>query len=112
LFAAIEHFSSENGARLLRKICQALEADGVLVGSTPIFEEQGFYNPEHDNEFFAQEQLRAFLVPHFEDVEIWTSRWPSRTEGYFRCRGPRVLSDSELESGVASYDTLRASVLP
>ncbi len=41
LFAAIEHFSIENGMKLLQKIANALltSKNGTLFGSTPIFQE-------------------------------------------------------------------------
>ena len=37
VFASIEHFSAEDGKRLLQKLGGVLNQGGVLVGSTPIF---------------------------------------------------------------------------
>ena len=43
LFAAIEHFSIENGMKLLQKIANVLvtSKNGTFFGSTPIFQERG-----------------------------------------------------------------------
>ena len=91
-FASIEHFSVEDGSRLLQKLGDALMPGGVLFGSTPIFAEIGGHNEEHQNEFLSVEQLRNFLAPHFEKVELWSSEWLGRVDCYFECRCPRVLS--------------------
>jgi SAM-dependent methyltransferase len=88
LFASIEHFTIEDGARLLQKLGDALVQGGVLLGSTPVFTEMGGHNDEHKNEFLSEEQLRTFLTPHFKKVELWCSPWPKRTEYYFECREP------------------------
>jgi SAM-dependent methyltransferase len=88
LFASIEHFSIEDGARLLQRLGGALKPGGVLLGSTPIFKEIGGHNDEHKNEFLSVEQLRNFLTPHFANVELWSSQWPKRVDCYFECRGP------------------------
>jgi 2-polyprenyl-3-methyl-5-hydroxy-6-metoxy-1,4-benzoquinol methylase len=86
LFASIEHFSVEDGARLLQRLGDALKPGGVLLGSTPIFKEIGGHNDEHQNEFLSVEQLRNFLAPHFAKVELWSSEWPKRIECYFECK--------------------------
>ncbi len=108
LFAVIEHFSVAAGTDLIRKIGAALEPGGTLLGSTPLFHELGGHNDEHDNEFFSEEYLRAFLEPHFETLEIWVSRWPNRNEAYFQGAGYRSLDPSTLEQHVAAMTAEQA----
>lgn len=87
-FAALEHFTPDNGSALLSAIARCLWPGGRLIGSTPLFPEanQGTV-PGHRNEFNSVEALREFLARAFDDIEIWTSRWsPIRTEMYFLCR--------------------------
>jgi SAM-dependent methyltransferase len=88
LFASIEHFSIQDGARLLRRLGDALKPDGVLLGSTPIFKETGGHNDEHQNEFLSVEQLRNFPTPHFAKIELWSSQWQKRMDCYFECKEP------------------------
>ncbi len=85
-FAAIEHFSAGDGARVLGKVAKCLAPGGLLLGSTLLGESS---NPEHDNEFLSETALRDFLAPCFGSVETWLSRWDEqRTEMYFLCREP------------------------
>ncbi len=103
-FVSIEHFSAEAGTRLLQKIAGAVDPNnGVLFGSTPIFHHRGAHNYEHDNEFLSLEQLRTFLTPHFDQVELWFSEWPGRDECYFRCSRPKKLSDEIIKSFLSEY---------
>jgi 2-polyprenyl-3-methyl-5-hydroxy-6-metoxy-1,4-benzoquinol methylase len=96
MFAAIEHFSVEQGTQILQRIARALSAssNGSFLGSTPIFGEvTGHGHPEHDNEFTSIEQLQDFLSPHFAEIEFWSSKWGlrgERKETYFLCKKPIV----------------------
>ncbi len=85
LFAAIEHFSAEDGTRLLANIAQCLKDDGVFIGST-ILRSDPSSNYEHLRMFATPEELREVLTPHFSSVELWVSKWPNRDECYFWCR--------------------------
>lgn len=96
MFAALEHFSPEQGSQILERIAKALlkSSNGKFLGSTPIFEEAtGHGHPEHDNEFTSMEQLKDFLSPHFTEIDFWSSRWKGqvqRKEAYFLCKKPIV----------------------
>lgn len=105
MFAGIEHFAPDAGMRLLQKIAKALAGrDAVFIGSTPIFPHRGGFNPDHENEFLDLDDLRRFLEPHFESVDLWISPWPrKRSESYFECRGPRVLSEDKFMAATAAY---------
>ncbi len=108
LFAAIEHFSVSNGTMLLNKIAGALKSDGILIGSTPIFAEEGGHNVEHDNEFFSMGYLVEFMEPHFGRVDTWTSGWRGRTDAYFQCSMPRVLADGALRELIDHLERRRS----
>jgi ubiquinone/menaquinone biosynthesis C-methylase UbiE len=107
LFAAIEHFSVANGSALLRKIARSLKPTGALIGSTPIYAEEGGHNEEHDNEFFSIEYLREFMQPHFGQVETWTSNWQGRVEAYFHCTSPAASGDTVPDDLVARLEKRR-----
>ena len=103
-FVAIEHFSIEAGTDLLQKIGSSLsQRQGVLFGSTPILPHRGGHNDEHDNEFLSVEQLKLFLEPHFSRVEVWCSNWPMRTECYFTCEGPILLTEDHRREAMKRY---------
>ena len=94
MFAALEHFSAEQGGQILERIAKALSksSSGIFLGSTPIFEEAtGHGHPEHANEFTSMEQLKSFLSPYFAEIDFWSSKWGSkaeRKEVYFLCKKP------------------------
>jgi len=96
MFAALEHFSVDEGSHILRRIAKALSksSNGEFLGSTPIFEEAtGHGHPEHDNEFTSMEQLKSFLSPHFAEIDFWSSKWGAqadRKDTYFLCKKPKV----------------------
>lgn len=108
LFAAIEHFSVANGTKLLAKIARSLKPGGTLIGSTPIFAEEGGHNVEHDNEFFSISYLVEFFEPHFGHIETWTSDWRGRVDAYFQCSAPKMVGDGALVSLIAHLEQRRS----
>lgn len=108
LFAAIEHFSVKNGTTLLAKIVNSLKATGTLIGSTPIFAEEGGHNVEHDNEFFSMENLIGFLEPHFGHIDTWTSDWRGRVDAYFVCSNPKVVPAEKVDGLIAKLEARRS----
>jgi ubiquinone/menaquinone biosynthesis C-methylase UbiE len=109
LFAAIEHFSVRNGTILLAKIAKSLKASGTLIGSTPIFTEEGGHNVEHDNEFFSIDYLVGFLEPHFGHIETWTSDWRGRLDAYFECTVPKVVGEVGLTALISELEQRRVA---
>lgn len=86
-FAAIEHFSPEEGEAILLKVARCLNDGGVLFGSTPL-SPGGKMHPNHKNEFTAPDDLHHFLAPYFEHVRVSALEWsPERTELYFTGKG-------------------------
>jgi len=108
LFAAIEHFSVANGTTLLAKIAKSLKPTGTLIGSTPIFAEEGGHNMEHDNEFFSMSYLTGFMEPHFGHIETWTSDWRGRIDAYFQCTIPKVIGDDAVNKVIADLEQWRS----
>lgn len=91
MFAALEHFTPEQGRLLLDRIKTWLKPGGVFLGSTPVFAHLGGHNDEHQNEFLHELQLREFLTPHFPNVDLWASPWAKgRLEYYFRFTKPEL----------------------
>ena len=89
MFAVIEHLTKKDGQKVLSKIGKSLAKGGVFFGSTSVFEDRGFHNFEHENEFASVVILKKFLSQKFKSVKITTSNWPGRLECYFECRQPR-----------------------
>jgi len=88
-FAVIEHFSPSSGRAFLKDVGKMLKGQGIFMGSTPIFKEQGGHNPEHANEFTNKLSLKKFLSAHFHQVNLHFSQWPGdRLECYFECSRP------------------------
>ncbi|MBU2473240.1 MAG: class I SAM-dependent methyltransferase [Candidatus Omnitrophica bacterium] len=87
-FEAIEHFSSQNAAGILKEIKQSLKPGGVLVGPTPLIEPEmrGKGNFEHANEFIESHSLETFLAEVFTDVETFETYHPNRKTIYFKCK--------------------------
>jgi len=89
MYEVIEHFSPEDGKRMLSKIGGYLAKGGKLAGSTPLMTDRKMHNWEHQNEFFFQDQLVKFLGSVFGKVSVKTSRWPDRMTAYFVCEQPK-----------------------
>lgn len=89
MFAVIEHLTEKDGKMVLSKIEKCLAKDGVFFGSTSVFEDDGYHNFEHKNEFISVATLKKFLSQKFKKVKITTSNWPGRLECYFECRQPK-----------------------
>jgi hypothetical protein len=122
LFAAIGYFSIEDGTHLIQKIARALpNRNSVFVGSTPILPPRTSCDPQqHDRsqgssigksrgvvmEPMPIEVLKSFLQPHFHEIKLWTSEWPTRTEAYFVCKSPRILTEDEIEKAIKHYREL------
>lgn len=90
MFAVIEHFTPEEGLKVLNKIGLLLKSGGTFFGSTPIFNKHktGISNFEHQNEFTSETDLKIFLKKSFKSVNMFHSNWDGRDECYFKCNHP------------------------
>lgn len=82
--AAIEHFTPDEIAGILTAIGRRLSADGVLSGYTLVEGKDGRKHiDQHEYEFRDKEDLVRFLTPHFRNVCVFETIYPSRHNLYF-----------------------------
>jgi hypothetical protein len=89
--AAIEHFTPEEIISIMSDLKKRLTEDGVLSGHTLIEKGGGAKHiHQHEYEFKDMKDLKRFLSPHFENVKVFETIFPSRHNLYFWA------SDSEI----------------
>ena len=94
LDGALGHFSSTSAMRLLEKVAEALQPDGVFVGS----ESLGFEGDDHLQFFDTLDDLASVLGAYFGEIELRSFDYdlPSgfvRREAYWRCAEQRSRLD-------------------
>jgi SAM-dependent methyltransferase len=87
--AAIEHFTSEEIASIMRSIEEQLRPLGLLTGYTIVEQSGGKQLTHHEYEFKSKDLLH-FLSPHFKNVKVFETIYPSRHNLYF-CASDGVL---------------------
>jgi protein-L-isoaspartate O-methyltransferase len=100
--AAIEHFTEEEIGALMVAIRERLGARGILSGYT-VIEDSFEHHPDHEYEFKSKQDLARFLAPHFANVLVLETGYPSRKNLYF------FASDAELPFDASWADGLRVS---
>ena len=82
--AAIEHFTPAEIAGIMRAIKARLTPDGILSGYTIVEQASGQKMlSHHEYEFKGKEDLRSFLTPHFRNVSVFETVYPTRRNLYF-----------------------------
>jgi SAM-dependent methyltransferase len=82
--AAIEHFSPAEIENLLLDIKKRLTGKGILSGYTIVEKPDGSKSlSHHEYEFKDKQDLLRFLSPHFENVTVFETVYPSRHNLYF-----------------------------
>ena len=82
--AAIEHFTPKEISSVLINIKNRLEIDGILSGYTIVEKDDGIKHiHQHEYEFKNMEDLKSFLTPHFKNVKVFETIYPSRHNLYF-----------------------------
>jgi len=81
--AAIEHFTETEIAKLMVDLKDRLTPEGVLSGYTIVERADGKSLDDHEYEFKSKEDLRRFLTPHFTNVTVFETVYPSRHNLYF-----------------------------
>lgn len=82
--AAIEHFTPDEIAGILANIKLRLKHRGVLSGYTIVEKEDGGKHLHtHEYEFHSMEDLHRFFTPHFKNVKVFETVYPSRHNLYF-----------------------------
>ena len=110
--AAIEHFTPDEIERILIDIKSRLTSDGILSGYTVVERPEGT-DPlsYHEYEFKSKEDLLRFFTPHFDNVTVFETIYPSRHNLYFwaadgslpfRGDWPNAISESKGQSRTMS----------
>jgi SAM-dependent methyltransferase len=82
--AAIEHFTEAEIENLVARIRQVLVPGGILSGYTVTEAGDGHKHlHQHEYEFHDEADLARFLEPHFKNVHVYSSEFPTRTNLYF-----------------------------
>ena len=82
--AAIEHFTENEIDKILKNIKDRLTDFGILSGYTIVEKQDGSKSLEHhEYEFKNKEDLLRFFTPHFNNVTIFETLYPSRHNLYF-----------------------------
>ncbi len=82
--AAIEHFTEDEISKLMIDIKSRLTKDGILSGYTLTEADDGIKsNSLHEYEFKDMADLKRFFEPHFKNVKVFETIYPSRHNLYF-----------------------------
>ena len=82
--AAIEHFTPDEIAAIMANIKGRLAPQGVLSGYTIVELASGNKHlSTHEYEFRDMQDLHRFLAPHFGNVKVFETHYPSRHNLYF-----------------------------
>ncbi len=81
--AAIEYFTPVEIAKILDDIKSRLQKNGILSGYTIVERSEGKSLSHHEYEFKNKEDLMSFLSPHFDNVTVFETVYPSRHNLYF-----------------------------
>ena len=81
--AAIEHFTPVEIAQILDGIKSRLQESGILSGYTIVERSDGKSLSQHEYEFKNKDDLLNFLSPHFNNVTVFETIYPSRHNLYF-----------------------------
>jgi SAM-dependent methyltransferase len=82
--AAIEHFTPDEIRSIMTNIKARLTSDGVLSGYTIVERSDGKKHlHQHEYEFKNKRDLEAFLTPHFKNIRVFETIYPSRHNLYF-----------------------------
>jgi hypothetical protein len=101
--AAIEHFTPEEISSIMVNIKSRLTADGVLSGYTIVEKDDGVKHiHQHEYEFRDMADLKRFLNPHFKNIRVFETIYPSRHNLYFWASESTIPFDSKWIHGIQS----------
>ena len=82
--AAIEHFTPGEIQKILKDVRSRLASEGILSGYTIVEKSGGTKSlSHHEYEFKSKEDLIGFFTPHFKNVTVFETLYPSRHNLYF-----------------------------
>lgn len=103
--AAIEHFTEEETAQILSNIKARLADGGVLSGYTLVEKHDGSKSlDQHEYEFKSKEDLLRVIAPHFANVTVFETVYPSRHNLYFWASDAGVPFDDRWPAAIRSIN--------
>lgn len=81
--AAVEHFTPEETDSILRQIKARLMPGGIVSGYTIVEAAGGKHLSHHEYEFRDKADLLRFFSPHFKNVTVFETIYPTRHNLYF-----------------------------
>ncbi|MDH5645694.1 MAG: class I SAM-dependent methyltransferase [Candidatus Heimdallarchaeota archaeon] len=94
--AAIEHFTEVEIEKIMKDIKNRLTESGVLSGYTIVERYDGEKHiHQHEYEFKSKEDLMRFLEPHFTNVRVFETIFPTRHNLYFWASDSVIPFDSD-----------------
>jgi SAM-dependent methyltransferase len=96
--AAIEHFTPDEIDSIMKNIKERLKPGGIVSGYTIVEKAGGKSLSHHEYEFRSKEDLRRFFEPHFKNIKVFETIYPSRHNLYFYASDGVVPFDNEWEN--------------
>jgi SAM-dependent methyltransferase len=94
--AAIEHFTEVEIDEIMKNIKTRLKPGGILTGYTIVELPTGQKSlTHHEREFKSKEDLKSFFEPHFGNVKVFETIYPSRHNLYFYASDGNLPFDKE-----------------
>lgn len=94
--AAIEHFTEQEIGDIMTNIKAVLIHEGVMAGYTIKKDDhaRGPLHHLHEYEFESKEDLARFFTPWFQNVQVFETNFPARTNYYFFASDGKLPFDS------------------
>jgi len=99
--AAIEHFTESEIDLIMKNIKIRLKPEGVLTGYTIVESPDGKSLSHHEREFKSKADLLSFFEPHFKNVKVFETIYPSRHNLYFYASDSILPFDKEWNNMVS-----------
>jgi SAM-dependent methyltransferase len=81
--AGIAHFTEHEIDELMVNIKNRLNEHGILSGYTIVEKLEGKSLAQHEYEFKSKDDLVRFFVPHFRNIKVFETIYPSRHNLFF-----------------------------
>lgn len=96
--AAIEHFTESEIDDIFKNIKTRIKTNGILAGYTIVEAAHGKSLSHHEREFKSKADLMSFFKPHFKNVKVFETIYPSRHNLYFYASDGVLPFDAEWDN--------------
>lgn len=107
----IEHFTPVEIAGLLTEMKTRLAEQGTLSGCTIVEKATGKQLVHHEYEFHSKDDLLRSLAPHFRNVKVFETQYPTRHSLYFFASDGVLPFDADWASQAVSRSSARQEQL-